>query len=67
VRRFVLGVTLFVAVNGLLAAVPVVMGALKRNMYLGAALILSGEIALYAAVLVIMRIRRSRAIMEGKR
>ncbi|HET7903797.1 MAG TPA: hypothetical protein VFM17_04470 [Candidatus Eisenbacteria bacterium] len=57
-------VAIVIAGNGMLAALPVIMEMLNRKLYLGSALFLLGMIALYAAVLVAWRIRRSREIMK---
>lgn len=60
-RRFALVTGFFIAINGALAAVAGLLAALRSNYYEGAALILAGSLAWYAAVLLIFRLKRDKA------
>jgi ABC-type antimicrobial peptide transport system permease subunit len=57
-RRFLLVTCAFIAINGVLAVIAGITVALSSNLYAGAALALMGTVALYAAVLVVLRIRK---------
>ena len=59
-RRFAIVAALTVATNLLLAMLPVAVRAISANLYVSWVLSLVCALALYAAVLIVMRIRRTR-------
>ena len=59
-RRFLLVTSAFIAINGAFTVIVGVTVALSSNLYAGAVLVLVGTVAWYAAVLVVLRIKKGK-------